>query len=134
MGMIAGGYTVSEGRTYDDLVTEPTSVDGTVGIPNLSQGRITLTGTPTPRFVSVTYNAGLQVDENSPDHYKNVPNWLQDAAIKHSTIWLDRSHPTVRHDDADQAKHAVMQNEWDLETMLKNYIRYFPMGEHPLNG
>ncbi len=80
-------------------------------------------------FVRIGYNAGFTVA--SDDQFEGVPAWLEEAAIMHAQIMLDKN-PVIRRPEGAESQISVLLHE--LNFIIDEKKRYHPSAISPLNS
>lgn len=133
--VLPASISVRRGSNIASLRDEPVPITTDEYFSEEGKGRVQfLKRRTSSEVISVTYVCGFEKDDENEEYFKDVPSWLSSAAIKQSLIWLDSSNPTVRHDDSEAARLAIKQCVMDRDQLIANYVRYFPMGEYPINA
>lgn len=79
-------------------------------------------------YIEVVYQAGFTVA--SDNVYDNVPAWLEEAAILHAQIMLDKN-PIIRRPEGAESQIDVLLRQ--VNTIIDENIRYFPGAHKPMN-
>lgn len=78
-------------------------------------------------FVQVEYTAGFTVA--SDDVYDDVPFWLEEAAILHTQIMLDKN-PVIRRPEGAESQISALLTQFN--TIIDEKVRYHPAAVKPL--
>lgn len=79
-------------------------------------------------FVRITYNSGFTVA--SDDVFDDVPSWLEEAAILHAQIMLDKN-PVIRRPEGAESMIEVLLHQFNQ--IIDEKVRYHPSAVAPLN-
>lgn len=129
-GILVGPVVVTGGVNYDELGTDGFDYGKNL-ISDTTRGIIRNVGTfYNNQYVKFTYTAGFEADDIVPDQYKldDVPDWLQQAAIKQTMINL-KNAPSIKSAEIEIDDKMLAL---ELSHMLKNYIRYAPSALLPI--
>lgn len=119
---VAYAATMASASAGAGIAIPSTPVDRVMG--HVSVGGIELAN----NAIRVDYVAGFEAEGDS---YKDVPDWLADAAEQLALVILDRTKPEMRGDETAGAENQKMRERSVMEA-LQPYIRYMPSAEKPL--
>lgn len=79
-------------------------------------------------FVRIDYTAGFTVA--SDGQFEGVPSWLEQAAILHAQIMLDKN-PVIRRPEGAESMIEVLLREYNQ--IIDEKVRYHPSAIKPMN-